>query len=130
MKSVLDAAADKYEMDGECFVWTGSRNYAGYGIMNRNYKLRKAHREVYEATVGPIPEGLVIDHLCGNKACINPDHLEPVTQQENIRRGTAPAAINARKTHCKNGHEFSDDNTVVRGDGGRECRTCAKARVA
>lgn len=84
----------------------------------------RAHRVVYEQVVGPIPDGLVLDHLCRVRCCCNPDHLEPVTHIENIMRGAGTGAANAVKTHCKNGHEFTVENTYERPTGGRACRTC------
>lgn len=94
-------------------------------------KIRKtAHRLVYESMVGPIPEGLVLDHLCRNRCCVNPDHLEPVTQRENVLRGQGVAAKNAAKTHCPRGHEYDDENTGFTGEGHRYCRACNKARCA
>ncbi|MFJ4777405.1 HNH endonuclease signature motif containing protein [Streptomyces sp. NPDC088762] len=74
---------------------------------------RYTHRIMYEQAKGPIPEGLQIDHLCRNRACANPEHLEAVTQKENILRGTGPSAQQARQTHCLNGHPFDEVNTYV-----------------
>jgi hypothetical protein len=82
-------------------------------------KVRLAHRVIYEYLVGPIPDGLSIDHLCRVRHCVNPAHLEPVTHRENVLRGQAPTAVNGRKTRCKRGHEF---NRTVRN--GRRCYTC------
>lgn len=85
----------------------------------------------HELHKGPIPEGLVIDHLCRNRGCVNPDHLEAVTQRENILRGEGLAAANARKTHCPKGHPYSGENLyVVPSSGRRQCRICADARRA
>jgi hypothetical protein len=85
---------------------------------------------MYERYVGPIPEGLNIDHLCRVKACCNPAHLEPVTQHENIMRSPiALAAINARKTHCKYGHEFTEANTIRTKNAKRQCRECHNANI-
>ncbi|CAM5511642.1 HNH endonuclease signature motif containing protein [Sphingobium scionense] len=107
----------------ECWVWTGATNSRGYG----NFRSQLAHRVAYQEKVGAIPDGLTIDHLCRNKLCVNPAHLEPVTSKVNTLRGDAPTAINSRKTHCSNGHELSAENVkiVVRGDGTRrKCREC------
>lgn len=83
-----------FHEDG-CWEWTGAKTAAGYGQFTRRKEY--AHRHAYEDLVGPIPEGLVIDHLCRNPSCVNPDHLEPVTQRENIRRGTSPLADRVEK---------------------------------
>jgi hypothetical protein len=100
---------------------TGQPNrYAG--------RVRQAHRFAWELLRGAIPDGLTLDHLCRNRRCVNPDHLEPVTAVENTMRGQAPHAINARKTHCLRGHAFDEENTYVRSDGARICRACVRAR--
>ena len=90
-----------------------------------------AHRLAYELVKGPISDGLQIDHLCRNRACINPDHLEAVTQRENILRGEGVAALNARKTHCPQGHAYDEENTLIltgRQAGARRCQICARDR--
>jgi hypothetical protein len=89
-------------------------------------KQHKAHRLTYELAKGAIPEGFHVDHLCEMTLCCNPDHLEAKLPEKNILRSSNPAAVNARKTHCINGHEFNGDNTYVRGDGSRSCRTCQR----
>lgn len=107
----------------ECWVWLWCKDRAGYGRTILHKKQMLAHRAAYEILVGPIPAGLVIDHLCRNSSCVNPNHLEPVTDRVNILRGKGPSAKNALKTHCLHGHEFTPENTgVVKG--GRRCRTC------
>lgn len=88
-----------------------------------------AHRLEWEKINGPVPEGLELDHLCRNRWCVNPDHLEPVTHQENIRRGSQ-RKWNTDVTHCKHGHPFDEENTRHRPDGGRTCRTCHRLSQA
>jgi hypothetical protein len=108
---------------GGCWPWLGTRPN-GYGMVDVDGPMRKAHRVLYELVVGPVPGGLVLDHLCRNRACVNPDHLEPVTQRENALRGIGPTAENARKRRCLHGHPFD----AVAPDGHRVCRTCARDR--
>ena len=81
---------------------------------------------MYELMVGPIPDGLVIDHVCNNRGCVRPDHLRPVTQRENILRGEGVAAKRARQTHCKRGHELAGENIRITSTGSRQCLICVK----
>jgi hypothetical protein len=90
--------------DSGCWEWTACKIKTGYGRVQMKEGPKLAHRIIYELLVGPIPEGLTLDHLCRNRSCVNPSHLEPVTMRENCLRGTGPTAINARKTHCIRGH--------------------------
>lgn len=106
--------------DTVCIEAPGSRDRYGYGRKCVGGSLvRAAHRVAYEQHFGAIPAGLEIDHLCRNRACINPEHLEPVTHAENMRRSAA-----ATKTHCIRGHLFDGDNTYRGGLGKRQCRRC------
>jgi hypothetical protein len=113
---------------GDCWVWTGGFQSAGYGRFCLNGRDRLVHRFAYEALVAPIPAGLVIDHLCRNRACVNPAHLEPVTNRVNLLRGIGAPALNAAKTHCDHGHEFSPENTYrePKRPGYRFCRRCRR----
>lgn len=114
-----------------CWIWMGGLHPSGHGQMRLSVPKRDVeytHRVAYEHFVGPIPEDKVLDHVktrgCASKACCNPDHLEPVTAVENTRRGNAPTAVNARKTHCLRGHTLLGESVKVRSDGHRQCRTC------
>lgn len=107
-----------------CVEWAAGLN-RGYGVFYDGQRLVKAHRWSYEYFVGPIPDGLHIDHLCRNTRCVNPAHLEPVTPRENVLRGVGLAARQAQLTHCVRGHEFTEGNTY-RAHGRRYCRTCRR----
>lgn len=119
---------EKVRPDG-CWLWTASTvQGSGYGQFRVGNKVRKAHVVAYELMVGPVPEGLTLDHLCSVRRCVNPSHLEPVTMKENLRRApTAVSTINAAKTHCVRGHEFTAAN-VYPYRGRRYCRACQKLR--
>ena len=111
-----------------CWIWTAMRLPNGYGYIRLNGGTGYAHRVMYELLKGPIPKGMTIDHLCNNRACVNPDHMEIKTQRENVLRSlSAPPAINARKTHCLRGHELSEEN-LYRYRGRRLCRSCIRLR--
>ncbi|MGW9541939.1 HNH endonuclease signature motif containing protein [Streptomyces anthocyanicus] len=123
-----------------CWVYTGHLDPAGYGrisVLGADSKRRGkfTHRVTYEALVGPIPPSLHIDHLCRNRACCNPKHLEPVTPLVNTRRSPiSTGSVNAAKTRCSNGHDFSPENTRIvvnrRGRAERVCKACVRIRSA
>ena len=110
-----------------CWSWVGAKNSEGYGSWWVGGRHHRAHRVMYERTKGPIPDGLVIDHLCRNRDCVNPDHLEVVTNRENIMRGEGYTAQQVRKTHCKRGHQLNEAN-IARFQGRRSCRACRYLR--
>lgn len=111
-----------------CIIWPGAKDQ-GYGRIKIKGRKLMAHRVIYENIKGKIKRGLELDHLCRNRGCVNPDHLEPVTTKENVLRGNGACARNARKTHCKNGHALVPGNIVKRHDhpSSRECLICHRA---
>ena len=119
---------------GPCWVWTGGLFDNGYGqfiiMQGRRGSPKGAHRQAWELLRGPVPDGLHLDHLCRNHPCVNPDHLEPVTNAENNRRGVSPSAINDRKTYCDYDHEFTEENTYrpPKRPHTRQCRKCIRRR--
>jgi len=113
---------------GPCWLWLDSPDPDGYGYFRVGRKMYRAARFSWGLANGPIPDGLVIDHLCRNRPCVNPRHLEPVTNRVNVViRGLTPTALNLRKTHCVNGHKFTRANTYVSPSGRRRCRKCQRA---
>lgn len=118
-------------LDDGCWLWIGSRYTDGYGLFyltGPGSKPKRVLSHVYAFThcIGPIPAGLELDHLCRNRACVNPLHLEPVTNKVNVLRGSGPTALNARKSHCLNGHPLSGDNLYRTPKGFRACRACRR----
>ena len=114
---MLDRLLERVDV-GDCWLWTGGTDTYGYGKISVNNQTRYTHRLMWETLVGPIPEGLEMDHLCRQRACMNPDHLEPVTKSENGRRGHGSTT-----TRCKHGHvgEF-----FITTEGKRRCQSCAR----
>jgi hypothetical protein len=115
--------------ESECWEWIAYRLPAGYGRFYDGHRDAMAHRFAYETWNGPVPNGTTIDHLCRNRCCVNPDHLEAVTHRENLLRGNTVSALNARKTHCPRGHPYDEANTHIQRDGGRICRQCNRDRA-
>ena len=118
--STLQRFWDKVEFTTDCWEWKGAKNQSGYGIFWLKGKLIALHRFIYEKINGKISPELEVDHLCSNRSCVNLNHLEAVTKQENHKRRV--------KTHCHKGHELTDDNIYKHKDGYRECRTCSMNR--
>lgn len=110
-----------------CWLWGDRPSGKGYGQYWTGGRRPVAHRFLWESTVGPVPAGLELDHLCRVRCCVNPEHLEPVTGQVNVLRGISVAAAYARRTSCKHGHRFTAENTIRRPNGARGCRTCVQA---
>lgn len=122
-------------LDTGCWEWLGRIMPNGYGMLGIGQRSKGekktvySHRLSYEVFIGPIPDGMDLDHLCRNRCCCNPAHLEPVTRSENSRRGMGAVMLgllNSTKTHCAHGHEYSPANTIYRKGGGRSCRICRK----
>jgi DNA-binding XRE family transcriptional regulator len=112
--------------DEGCWTYSGYCTPAGYGQVNANgFRNAFAHRVVWQELVGPVPPGMHFDHLCRNRACCKPAHLEVVTRAENLRRGNGVSGLNSRVQICPRGHDYDETNTYFRPDGkGRDCRTC------
>lgn len=109
-----------------CWLWVGTASPRGYATFRVNGRKIGVHRFAYERWVGPIRDGLVVDHICNNPTCVNPDHLQAITQRDNVRRGRGTSGINSRKQECIHGHPFDADNTYVDPGGGRHCRECRR----
>lgn len=120
---------------GDCWAWAGAHFKTGYTLFvmrgsDEKWRPALAHRIAYELYIDLIPDGFQIDHLCRNRGCVNPWHMEAVPQRVNILRSMSPSAIAHREDRCQQGHEFTPENTILRPNrpGKRECRECVRAR--
>lgn len=132
-KNDLQKFQKKIELDllSGCWEWTDHLDKDGYGRLRVGDKRFFIHRLSYEHWNGSISKGLTIDHLCRNRKCANPEHLEAVTIQENLRRGFRPSGkyhYHTQQTECINGHPFNDENTYIRPNGHRDCKICIRLR--
>ena len=127
-KADLQRFVSKIVFTQDCWVWTDKPDN-GYGRFWLNRKSELAHRFAYLIWAGPIPSDKQLDHLCRNRGCVNPEHLEPVSIAENVLRGEGLSAKNARKTHCKMGHELAGNNLHLLKRGGRVCKKCQLVRL-
>lgn len=122
LATILASFTAKYTvLPSGCWEWQRGKSPKGYGQFHEGHHTVFAHRWAYQHFIGPIADGLVLDHLCRNHACVNPAHLEPVTIGENLARGIK---ANALKTVCKHGHPYTPENTIARANGKRCCRKC------
>lgn len=129
--AIKERLVSRITENNECWEWVSPITKNGYGVLSVENKVQLAHRVSYEAYKGTIPKGLQIDHLCRNRCCINPEHLEAVTAKENTKRGDSGKARGAQmraKTHCPKGHEYNEQNTSVYVQRGkyktRRCKKC------
>lgn len=125
--SIEERFFSKVKKTAGCWEWLGAKS-SGYGSFAlKSGQTIAAYRWSFEFIKGPVPHGLQLDHLCRNRGCVNPEHLEIVSQRTNVLRGLCPPAINSRKTHCIKGHAFTSSNTYQRKNGGgRKCRECMR----
>ena len=129
MKPIIERFLSKIRiLENGCWKWEGWKNRNGYGQISLKGKGILTHRFIFEYYHGDINPKLTIDHLCNNTSCANPKHLKEATYKENILRGNGLAALNSRKTHCKQGHEFTPENIYITPINGRSCRTCENTR--
>lgn len=125
--SVIERLKNKIIKKKGCWLWIGYITNNGYGMIHYKRKTDYSHRVSYQIFKGKIPENKELDHLCRNRSCINPKHLEPVIRSENALRGLGPkklGLLNSSKKKCQNGHFFNKKNTYYRKSGGRACRPC------
>jgi len=117
------------EPNSGCWLWTHSLNIHGYAQVTIKGGMAIAHRLAYKIWIGPVPEGAVLHHRCHTRSCINPDHLEPMTQRQHVKLADCPTTINANKTVCLAGHPLEGANLRIRRNGDRICRECHRRRV-
>ena len=123
---------NKVLFTNDCWEWIGAKVSGGYGSFNIDKRSISAHRVAYQLQKGEIPNGMDLDHLCRNRICVNPHHLEPVTRSVNCRRGDTGRITGMKermKTHCPKGHEYNHDNTYLSPKGCRYCKTCHGYRM-
>lgn len=128
-KSIIKTQENETQHTPTCIRWTGAHDADGYGRVQVGSKWKGAHRVAWEKLHGEIPTGLVIDHLCRVRNCINVDHMEVVTSKENTLRGLNPPAVNARKKICIHGHKLEGINLRIRSDSHRECVLCRRRTI-
>ena len=126
-KDPRDRFWPKVEKTESCWNWIGCIDNLGYGKFSFNRKTIRAHRFIFILLNIEIPKILCVDHLCGNRKCVNPEHLELVSPKTNSLRSFSPPAMNSRKTFCNFGHEYNESNTYLRPDGRRGCHQCRQA---
>lgn len=130
--AAIDRLLPRVRTDGECWRFTGALSSSGYGVIGRGGRgtgTALTHRVTYEFFIGEVPAGLDLDHLCRNRWCCNPWHVEPVTRLVNVARGMrAPGYGPRERSHCPHGHEYSAENTWLRPDGSRRCKACTRRR--
>lgn len=123
--SIIDFMNKVHKDDNDCWIWKGYIDKDGYGTFSYRSKEMRAHRWSYMHFVGSLDNNLTIDHICNVRACVNPKHLQQIPIKDNILRGSGPSARNAKKTHCRHGHAFADNN-VVHDKKQRRCRECSR----